>query len=35
MFADDTKVYSELSNITRDSEALQLDVDNLLSWVSK
>ena len=31
MFADDTKVYRELSNIGRDSEALQLDVDELLS----
>ena len=35
MFADDTKVYRELSNITRDSEALQFDVDQLLSWASK
>ena len=34
MFADDTKVHKELSNITRDSEALQLDVDRLLSWAS-
>ena len=25
MFADDTKVYRELSNIARDSEALQFD----------
>ena len=31
MFADDTKVYRELSNIGRDTEALQLDVDELLS----
>ena len=31
MFADDTKVHRELPNITRDSEALQLDVDHLLS----
>ena len=31
MFADDTKVYRELSNIGRDSEALQLEVDELLS----
>ena len=37
MFADDTKVYRELSNIGRDSEALhvQFDVDQLLSWASK
>ena len=35
MFADDTKVYRELSNIARDSEALQFDVDHLLSWASK
>ena len=35
MFADDTKVYRELSNIAKDSEALQLDVDQLLSWASK
>ena len=34
MFADDTKVHRELSNITRDSEALQLEVDHLLSWAS-
>ena len=34
MFADDTKVHRELPNITRDSEALQLDVDHLLSWAS-
>ena len=27
-----TKVYRELSNIAKDSEALQLDVDQLLSW---
>ena len=34
---DDTKVYRELSNIGRDSEALhvQFDVDQLLSWASK
>ena len=32
MFADNTKVYRELSNIAKDSEALQLDVDQLLSW---
>ena len=35
MFADDTKVYRELSDIAKDSEALQLDVDQLLSWASK
>jgi len=35
LFADDTKVYRELSNIARDSEALQLDVDQPLSWASK
>ena len=35
MFADDTKVYRELSNIAKDSEALQLDVDQRLSWASK
>ena len=35
MFADDNKVYRELSNIAKDSEALQLDVDQLLSWASK
>ena len=35
MFADDTKVYRELSNIARDSEALQFDVDQLPSWASK
>ena len=35
MFADDTKVYRELSNIAKDSEALQVDVDQLLSWASK
>ena len=35
MFADDTKVYRELSNIATDSEALQFDVDQLLSWTSK
>ena len=35
MFADDTKVYRELSNIARDSEALQFDVDQLASWASK
>ena len=34
MFADVTKVHRELSNITRDSEAQQLDVDHLLSWAS-
>ena len=34
MFADDTKEQRELSNITRDGEALQLDVDRLLSWAS-
>ena len=34
-FADDTKAYRELSNIAKDSEALQLDVDQLLSWASK
>ena len=34
MFADDTKVHKELSNITKDSGALQLDVDRLLSWAS-
>ena len=27
MFADDTKVYRELSNIAKGSEALQFDVD--------
>lgn len=31
IFTDDTKVYRELSNITRDSEALQIDADHLLS----
>ncbi|PFX13428.1 hypothetical protein AWC38_SpisGene22484 [Stylophora pistillata] len=31
MFADDTKVYRELSNITRDSEARKLGVDQPLS----
>ena len=35
MFADDSKVYKELSNMTRDNEAIQLDVDHLLSWASK
>ena len=35
MFADDTKVYRELLNIARDSEALQLDVGQLLSCASK
>ena len=35
MFADDTKVYRELSDLAKDSEALQLDVDQLLSWASK
>ena len=35
MFVDDTKVYRELSNKGRDSEALQFDVDQLLSWASK
>ena len=35
MFTDDTKVYRQLSNIARDSEALQLNVDQLLSWASK
>ena len=35
MIADDTKVYRELSNIARNSEALQFDVDQLLSWASK
>ena len=35
MFADDTKVYRELSDIAKDSEALPLNVDQLLSWVSK
>lgn len=31
MFVDDTKVYRELLNIARDREALQFDVDQLLS----
>ena len=35
MFADDPKIYRELSNIARDSEALQFDVDQLVSWASK
>ena len=35
MFADDTKVYRELSNIEKGSEALQFDVDQLVSWESK
>ena len=35
MFADDLKIYRELSNIARDSEALQFDVDQLVSWASK
>ena len=35
MFADNTKVYRELSDIAKDSEALQLDVNQLLSWASK
>ena len=35
MFADDSRVYRELSNIARDSEALQFDVDQLLSWAPK
>ena len=35
MFADDTKVHRELSNVTRHSETLELDVDHLLSWASK
>ena len=35
MFADDTKVYRELSNMARGSEALQFDVDQLQSWASK
>ena len=34
MFADDTKVYREPSDITRDSEALQFEVDQLLYWTS-
>ena len=35
MFADNTKVYRELSNIARDGEALQFDVDQLVFWASK
>ena len=35
MFADNPKIYRELSNIARDSEALQFDVDQLVSWASK
>ena len=35
MFADHTKVYRELSNIAKGSEALQFDVDQLVSWESK
>ena len=35
MFVDDTKVYRELSDIAKDSEALPLDVNQLLSWASK
>ena len=35
MFADDAKVYKELSNVWRDSEALQFDIDQLLSWATK
>ena len=31
MFVDDTKVHRELLNIARDREALQFDVDQLLS----
>ena len=34
LFAD-TKIYRELSNIARDREALQFDVDQLVSWASK
>ena len=30
-----TKLYRELLNIARDSEALQCDVDQLVSWASK
>ena len=33
-FADNTKVHRELSNIARDSEALQSDVESV-SWASK
>ena len=32
---DDAKIYRELSNIARDSEALQFDVDQLVSWAFK
>ena len=32
---DDTKVYRELSKVAKDREALQLDIDQLLSWASK
>ena len=32
---DDTKIYRELSNIARDSEALQFVVNQLVSWASK
>ena len=35
MFADDTKVYGELSNIARESTALQFDVDQLVPWAPK
>ena len=35
IFADDTDVNRELSNLARDSEAPQFDVDQLLSWASK
>lgn len=35
MSADDTQLYKELSNTARDSEALQSDIDQLVSWASK
>ena len=35
MFADDTKVYGELSNIARDIETLQFGVYQLVSWATK
>ena len=35
MFADDTKVYRELSNIARDIETLQFGVYQLVSWATK
>lgn len=35
MFADDTEVYGELSNMARESTAVQFDVDQLVPWAPK